>query len=246
MHRFALIACLVLVVFVPEAKAIYSIDDLDEAKLAADKRHVPMAWLRGKSDFLALAYVSPGDPAELTQLAVRELEKQSIVIFVNPGAEVGRAPAIVSGEFDHMNDRSQPNLTDYLKPKIVFSTPDCTRVLGHVTFADLRVGREDSIASALQIIHNDPGAQFAIICPPAPLQPPPPGPPKPPPVTSSQFLRLLEVFKPYIPVWMTLAIVICLSVLGLIVFGLYALRPRAPVETAAPLATTAPSEDHAA
>ncbi len=155
------------------ADTYYAIQDLPKAQAEAQQKHLPLAWLSSNLADLSDGNLTAGSESDLTQMALKDLQDVSVVIFINANAgEMTKTPDIVHHQFSQYDDGDLANHANYITPKIVFSTPDLSKTLGRVSYTDMKSSRDAAIASALQIIKNNPDDQAAL-APPAAPQPPP-------------------------------------------------------------------------
>lgn len=137
--------------------AYYDIADHDWAQKEARQRMLPLAWVGGFPEDLNIGIPRVGSPADLEQMALFTLRDNAVIIFFD-GRYMGPVPPIVHAQFHIHDDDSLPPNISWLVPKVVFTNPEVTRVLGRVSFTQMKRNRDAALNSALQLIRNNPTA----------------------------------------------------------------------------------------
>jgi hypothetical protein len=147
----------------------YDIADRDKAQAEAQTRHLPLAWLGGFHKDLADTNAENGSEAELTQMALSNLQGQVVVIFFE-GSNMAPVPDIVHAQDHIADDGPLGGGASWLAPKIVFTNPQVTRILGRVSETQMKADRESAITAMMQTIGHNPAALQTDA---APVQPAP-------------------------------------------------------------------------
>jgi hypothetical protein len=100
---------------------------------------------------------------ELEQMAMAALHDNAVIITFD-GRNMGPVPGNVHGQFHIQDDGVLSGGASWVVPKIVFTNPEVTQMLGRVSAAQMGKDREADINSVLQTIRSNPAA----------LAPPPP------------------------------------------------------------------------
>jgi hypothetical protein len=156
---------LALVLAAPLARGFppyYDIAEHDAAQAEARQRHLPVAWLGGFPEDLNVGTPQSGSQADLEQMALSTLRDNAVIIFFD-GRNMAPVPPLVHAQFHIQDDGPLPNGANWKTPKVVFTDPEVTRILGRVAETQMAEDREVSLNSALQLIRNDPTA----LAPPA-------------------------------------------------------------------------------
>lgn len=134
----------------------YDISDTPKAQAEARQRHLPIAYLGSWPQALTDS-PDPGSVADLTQMALATLRDKAVIIFFD-GANMAPVPALVHAQYHIHDDGDLPDGAAWQSPKIVFTDPDITKILGRVSATQMHSGRDIPLTAALQTIHNDPTA----------------------------------------------------------------------------------------
>jgi len=145
--------------------AYYDISEHDKAQAEARQRNLPLAWLGSFPECLTIGTPNPGSIADLTQMALSTLQGNAVVIFFD-GHNMAPVPDIIHAQYHIQDDGPLPNGAAWTSPKVVFSNPEVTKILGRVSYTQMKADRDIPLNSALQVIRNDQTA----------LAPPPPNP----------------------------------------------------------------------
>jgi hypothetical protein len=138
----------------------YNIGDHDKAQAEACQRHLALAWVGGFPEDLTRGYLTMGSQAELEQLVMATLYGNVVIIFFD-GRNMAPVPDLVHAQFHIQDDGPLSNGASWVTPKVVFTNPEVTQILGRVSATDLKAKREVALNSALQIIRNNPAALAA-------------------------------------------------------------------------------------
>jgi hypothetical protein len=141
----------------------YDIANHDQAQAEARQRKLPLAWLGGFPEDLNVNGPRPGSQADLEQMALATLQDNAVVIFFD-GKNMAPVPDLVHAQFHIQDDGPLPNGANWVTPKVVFTNPEVTQILGRVSAKEMGIGRDVPLNSALQIIRNNPMA----LAPPSP------------------------------------------------------------------------------
>jgi len=144
--------------------AYYDITEHDQAQAEARQRSLPLAWLGGFPEDLNIGSPRPDSQADLEQMALATLRDNAVIIFFD-GRNMAPVPPIVHAQFHIQDDGPLPNGASWVTPKVVFTNPEVTQILGRVSATDMHAERDAALISALQIIRNNP---TALALPPAP------------------------------------------------------------------------------
>jgi hypothetical protein len=134
------------------------------------------------------------DETELTVMALDHLKDKSIIIFIDATSEMGQTPAIVHHQFSQFDDGALAGGANYMPPKVVFSTPDASKILGRVSYTQMKASGALAIDEVLDSIPKDSDAQplsngqtVSAPAPPSslPTVAPVPVTSQPPPVTAA-------------------------------------------------------------
>ncbi len=137
--------------------AYYDISDHDKAQAEARQRNLPLAWLGGFPEVLSMSSTRPDSLGDLQQMAMATLQGNAVIIFFD-GKNMAPVPAIVHAQIHIHDDGELPERADWVRPKVVFTNPEVTQILGRVSETEMRANREVPLNSALQIIRNNPTA----------------------------------------------------------------------------------------
>ena len=143
--------------------AYYDISDTAQAQAEARQRNLPLAYLGSYPECLTDSSPTPGSEADLTQMALATLQGNAVVIFFD-GHNMAPVPAIIHAQYHIHDDGELPGGIAWYHPKVVFANPEITKILGRVSYTQMKADRDIPLNSALQVIRNDPTA----------LAPPPP------------------------------------------------------------------------
>jgi hypothetical protein len=167
-----IIVCAMLCLTAPMARAFppyHDIADTPAAQAEARQRNLPLAYLGGFSEDLTVSAPDPGTAGDLAQMALATLQGRAVVIFFD-GHNMGPVPAIIHAQYHIHDDGPLDGTAAWLRPKVVFSNADITRILGRVSWTQMSAGRDTPLNSALQKIETDPTA-LVPAPPPPPLLP---------------------------------------------------------------------------
>ncbi len=165
--KFSLFILALVIATGPVAQAFpayHDISEHDQAQAEARQRHLPLAWLGGFPEDLNVGSPRAGSQADLEQMALATLQDNAVVIFFD-GRNMAPVPALVHAQFHIQDDGPLPNGAAWKTPKVVFTNPEVTQILGRVAATEMSEDREVALNSALQIIRNNPAALAA----PAPV-----------------------------------------------------------------------------
>ena len=163
MNRFfvCLAAALFLLGFTaplaPAFPQYYSITDISKAQAEARQRNLPLAWLGSFNESLTVGAPDPGSVADLTQMALATLQDNAVVIFFD-GRSMNQVPDFIHAQFHIHDDSGLKGDADWISPKVVFSDPGITKILGRVSYTEMKADRDIPLNSAIQIIRNNPAA----------------------------------------------------------------------------------------
>jgi len=152
-------ALILLLLTAPAALAFpdyYSLSALDKAQAEARERNLPLAWLGSNLDSLTVGAPDPGSVADLTQMALSTLQGNAVVVFFDGRGSMNQVPAIVHAQYHIHDDGKAAGTADWVSPKVVFSNADVSKILGRVSYSEMKADRDIPLNSALQIIRNDP------------------------------------------------------------------------------------------
>ena len=135
----------------------YYISDQAKAQAEARQRNLPLAWLGSFPECLTVVAPEPGSINDLTQMALATLQGNAVVIFFD-GRNMAPVPILIHAQYHIQDDGPLPNGAAWTSPKVVFSNPEVTKVLGRVSYTQMKADREIPLNSALQVIRNDPTA----------------------------------------------------------------------------------------
>jgi hypothetical protein len=144
--------------------AYYDISEHEKAQAEARQRNLPLAWLGGYPEVLSMSTTRSGSLGDVQQMAMATLQNNAVIIFFD-GANMAPVPAIVHAQIHIHDDGNLLGGADWNRPKVVFTNPEVTQVLGRVSETDMYAEREAALNSALQIIRNNP---MALALPGAP------------------------------------------------------------------------------
>lgn len=167
------ITCLVLLALAaPLALAYpasYDISQTAAAKAEAQARHLPIAYVGIVPGVLGNPSPDPGSDSDLANMALAALDGHAVIITFN-GENMAPVPTLVHMEGFHPNDDGPlEGGAAWVPPKIVFTDPAVTKILGRVSHTQMAAQRDAPIRSILASIQNDPNALN-----PKPAPPPPP------------------------------------------------------------------------
>jgi hypothetical protein len=103
-------------------------------------------------------------------MALATLQGNAVIIFFD-GSNMTPVPWLVHAQFHIQDDGPLPGGAAWEVPKIVFTNPEVTKILGRVSATQMGAQREAAIYPVLQAIRDDP---TAMLVPPPPPPPPPP------------------------------------------------------------------------
>jgi hypothetical protein len=138
----------------------YGIPDLAKAQAEARQRNLPLAWLGSFREDLAVGAPEPGSVADLTQMALATLQGNAVVVFFD-GRNMDPVPALIHAQFHLHDDAPLSGAADWISPKVVFSNADVSKILGRVSYTQMKAERDVPLNSAIQVIRNDPTALVA-------------------------------------------------------------------------------------
>lgn len=134
----------------------YDVTQIDEAKVAARQRTLPLAWM-GISPH-ELDGSTNGSFGHISQALLPILSDRTVVILFE-GPQSNRVPPDIYAQFALMDDGVLPNGHHWNSPKVVFTNPEGTKILGRISNTQMqRDGIDVAVSSALQIIRNDDAA----------------------------------------------------------------------------------------
>jgi len=146
----------------------YDISDTATAQAEARQLKLPLAYLGSFPECLTDAAPNPGGQSDLTQMALATLQGNAVVIFFD-GRNMAPVPAIIHAQYHIQDDGPLPGGAAWNSPKVVFSNPDITKILGRVSHTQMLAGRAAPLYTALQAIRDDPSALAPLPPPPAPV-----------------------------------------------------------------------------
>ncbi|MCE0524004.1 MAG: hypothetical protein LV480_13930 [Methylacidiphilales bacterium] len=135
--------------------AYHDPSQIDQAKTEARQRDLPLAWLGISPGELDGSFNGPS--GEMAKSVLPILSSSSVVVLFD-GTQTGLVPQQVYAQFMIMDDGVIPGGHHWRSPKVVFTNPEVTKVLGRVSYTQMQDGPEAALGSALQIIRNDPMA----------------------------------------------------------------------------------------
>jgi hypothetical protein len=153
----ALIAVIVMGTAAYGYPPYHDISDHAQAEAEAQERKLPLAWLGGFPELFNQASPDPGSQADLQQMALATLQGSAVVVFFD-GKNMAPVPEIVHAQFHLQDDGILANGAAWVVPKVVFTDPGVTKILGRVSQTQMQAGREAVIYPVLQSIRNDPSA----------------------------------------------------------------------------------------
>jgi len=170
----------------PAFPQYYDIADRDKAQAEARDRHLPLAWFGGFVSQLTETNPPPGEQADLSQMAMADLQGQAVVVFFE-GSNMGPVPGIVHAQDHIADDGPLPGGAAWDAPKIVFTNSEVTRILGRISHTQLKAEGKSALDNLLQKISQDPAALAPDAAPasPVPAPSPPPVPQTPAPASSA-------------------------------------------------------------
>jgi hypothetical protein len=145
----------------------YSPNTLSQAQAEARQRNLPLAWVGSNPAFLTVGAPDPGSAADLTQMAMDTLRGNAVIVFFD-GRSMTLVPDLVHAQYHIHDDGKEAGTADWVSPKVVFSNPDVTKILGRVSYTQMKTDRDIPLNSMLQIIRNDPNALASAPAPAAP------------------------------------------------------------------------------
>jgi hypothetical protein len=128
-----------------EEHPYYHMAQQAEAQALADQMHWPLAWLSAYEKDVAPDASASTDEVALSMTALKFLKDKTIVILINPDKEMPLTPPIVHHQFSKFDDGTLPGGANYLVPKVVFSTPDATTILGRVSYTQMKISGETAL-----------------------------------------------------------------------------------------------------
>jgi hypothetical protein len=150
----------------------YSPNTLSQAQAEARQRNLPLAWVGSNPAFLTVGAPDSGSAADLTQMAMDTLRGNAVIVFFD-GRSMTLVPDIVHAQYHLHDDGKAAGNADWVSPKVVFSNPDVTKILGRVSYTQMKDERDIPLNSMLQIIRNDPSALTSAPIPAAASGPAP-------------------------------------------------------------------------
>jgi len=161
-RKLVLISAIILLIglapsFAGAFPEYYDISDQATAQAEARQRSLPLAWLGSFPECLTVGAPEVGSINDLTQMAMRTLQGNAVVIFFD-GRNMAPVPALIHAQYHIQDDGPLPNGAAWTSPKVVFSNPEVTTILGRVSYTQMKEDRDIPINSALQMIRNDPTA----------------------------------------------------------------------------------------
>jgi hypothetical protein len=147
----------------------YDISDTAQAQAEARQRHLPIAYLGSFPASLTDGSPDPGSIDDLTQMALAALQDHAVVIFFD-GRNMAPVPPLIHAQYHLQDDGPLKNGANWISPKVVFCDPEITKILGRVSYTQMKADRDVPLNSALQVIHNDPQALVPAAAPAPPLQ----------------------------------------------------------------------------
>jgi hypothetical protein len=174
--KFALLLSALMALTAPFARAYppyYDISQTEAAKAEAQARQLPIAYLGSFPECLTQSSPNPGSFGDLSQMALAALQGKAVVIFFD-GHNMAPVPMMVHMQYHQPDDGPLDGGAAWTPPKIVFTDPAVTKILGRVSHTQMTAGREAPILAALAAIQNDPASLQPKPHPAAP-PPPPPG-----------------------------------------------------------------------
>jgi hypothetical protein len=145
--------------------AYYDISDTAKAQAEARQRNLPIAYLGSFPESLTEASPDPDSFGDLSQMALKTLQGQAVVIFFD-GHNMGPVPDMIHGQYHIKDDGPLDGGAAWIVPKVVFCNADISKILGRVSRTQMAASREVALNTVLQSIRNDPTALV-----PAPLPP---------------------------------------------------------------------------
>jgi hypothetical protein len=133
----------------------YSIADHDQAQAEARQRNLPLAWMGGQPANFDTANPEMGTAAQLQQMALKALQDHAVVIFFD-GVDMTPVPSLIHAQFHIHDDGELKGGASWMTPKIVFTNPEATQILGRSSYTEMRNDQDAALNSALQIIRNNP------------------------------------------------------------------------------------------
>jgi hypothetical protein len=146
----------------------YSIADHGQAQAEARQRNLPLAWLGGQPEDFDIADPVAGSNAQLQQMALKALQDHAVIIFFD-GKNMTPVPSLIHSQFHIHDDGELKGGASWITPKVVFTNPEATQILGRTSYTEMRNDQDAALNSALQIIRNNP----ALMAPPAATVNPP-------------------------------------------------------------------------
>ncbi|MEI9998039.1 MAG: hypothetical protein WDO13_02155 [Verrucomicrobiota bacterium] len=144
----------------------HDISDTPAAQAEASQRHLPIAYLGSFPESLTNGSPETGSIDDLTQMALAALQDHAVVVFFD-GRNMAPVPPLIHEQYHQQDDGPLDNGANWVSPKIVFCNADISKILGRVSYTQMKASRDVEINSALQVIRNDPHALDA----PAPSAP---------------------------------------------------------------------------
>jgi hypothetical protein len=135
-----------------KAHPYYRLTALEEAKATARQLHWPLAWICGHLEALTPTEPEPDSEDDISQMAMRVLGTQAVVIFLDGNEDLQQVPPVLLDQYFHFDDGPVPGGHHFFAPKIVFSDPDAARPLGRVTFTEMKASREKVLQDAIAAI----------------------------------------------------------------------------------------------
>jgi hypothetical protein len=154
---FVFLSAVFLAPFAHGFPAYYDISEHDLAQAEARQRNLPLAWLGGIPEDLNVGNPLSGSQADLEQMAMATLRDNAVIIFFD-GRNMAPVPQIVHAQFHIQDDGPLSNGAAWVIPKVVFTNPEVTQILGRVSATQMGEDRDAALNSALQIIRNNPTA----------------------------------------------------------------------------------------
>ncbi len=151
---------LALILTAPLASAYplyHDISDTAGAQAEASERHLPIAFLGITPGVLELPSPPPDSDAGLAQMALGVLQGRAVVVALN-GLTMAGVPANVHAQFHIGDDGPLSGGAAWIVPKIVFTDPGVTKILGRVSHTQIVAGGQVPIDTVFAKISENPHA----------------------------------------------------------------------------------------
>jgi len=145
----------------------YPMTKISEAEAVARQMNWPIAWLFSGPEALTAQNSGPETWEGMTQMALKTLQTQTIVIYEKGNEELPLVPAAVITELFHLDDGPIEGGHHYYPPKIVFSNADATKTFGRVAYTQIKASGQAAIDAALANIQDDHSNQASPSAQPA-------------------------------------------------------------------------------